>query len=158
MKYLLVLLFLLQSVLFSQELKVKADEFSADQNKGISIFTGHVRIKKLNDELNASKVTIYTDANNKPTKFVALGDASFVIKTVEGVNYRGVAQKVIYLPLKKEYHFFGNVHLKQMNDKKEIFGDEVVLQTVDGKAYAKGVEKEPVIMIFDIKDEKENKW
>jgi lipopolysaccharide export system protein LptA len=157
MKYLLILIFLLQSVLFSEELKVKADAFSADQNKGISIFTGHVRIKKVNDELNASKVTIYTDKNNQPTKFVALGDASFVIKTEKGANYRGVAQKVIYLPLKKEYHFFGNVHLKQIDDKKEIFGDEVVLQTIDGKAYAKGVEKEPVIMIFDIKDEKEKK-
>jgi len=157
MKYLLILIFLLQSALFAEELKVKADEFRADQNKGISIFTGHVRIKKVNDELNASKVTIYTDKNNKPIKFVALGDASFVIKTQQGANYRGVAQKVIYLPLKKEYHFFGNVHLMQIDDKKEIFGDEVVLQAIDGKAYAKGVEKEPVIMIFDIKDEKEKK-
>ena len=157
MKYLLVLLFLLQTVLFAEELKVKADEFSADQNKGISIFTGHVRIKKVNDELNASKVTIYTDKNNKPTKFIALGDASFVIKTQEGAIYRGVAQKVVYFPLKKEYHFFGDVHLKQIDDKKEIFGDAVILQTIDGKAYAKGVAKEPVIMIFDIKDEKEKK-
>jgi len=158
MEYLFILIVLLQTVLFSQELKIKADEFRGDQNKGVSIFTGHVRIKKVNDELNASKVTIYTDKNNKPTKFVAIGDASFKIQTKQGTNYRGVAQKVIYLPLKKEYHFFGNVHLKQLNDKKEIFGDEVILQTIDGKAYAKGVDKEPVIMIFDIQDEKEKKW
>ncbi len=157
MKYLLILTFLLQTALFSQELKIKADEFKGDQNKGISIFTGHVRIKKVNDELNASKVTVYTDKKNKPTKFVAVGDASFKIQTEQGARYRGVAQKVIYLPLKKEYHFFGNVHLKQLDDKKEIFGDEVILQAIDGKAYAKGIEKEPVIMIFDIKDEKEKK-
>ncbi|WP_434579657.1 lipopolysaccharide transport periplasmic protein LptA [Sulfurimonas sp. NW15] len=157
MKYLLVLTLFLQTLLFSQELKIKADEFRGDQKKGISVFTGHVRIKKVNDELNASKVTVYTDKNNKPTKFVAVGNASFVIKTVEGANYRGVAQKVVYLPLKKEYHFFGNVHLQQLNDKKEIFGDEVILQAISGKAYAKGVAKEPVIMIFDIKDEKEKK-
>ncbi|WP_457749090.1 lipopolysaccharide transport periplasmic protein LptA [Sulfurimonas sp.] len=157
MKYLLIFIILLQTALFSQELKIKADEFSGDQNKGISIFTGHVRIKKVNDELNASKVTVYTDKNNKPTKFVAVGDASFIIQTEKGADYRGVAQKVVYLPLKKEYHFFGNVHLKQLNDKKEIFGDEVVLQAISGKAYAKGIEKEPVIMIFDIKDEKGQK-
>ncbi len=157
MKYLLILTLFLQTLLFSQELKIKADEFRGDQNKGISVFTGHVRIKKVNDELNASKVTVYTDKNNKPTKFVAVGNASFVIKTAEGANYRGVAQKVVYLPLKKEYHFFGNVHLQQLDDKKEIFGDEVILQAISGKAYAKGVAKEPVIMIFDIKDEKEKK-
>ena len=157
MKYLLILTFLLQTALFTQELKIKADEFKGDQNKGISIFTGHVRIKKVNDELNASKVTVYTDKKNKPTKFVAVGDASFKIQTEQGTHYRGVAQKVIYLPLKKEYHFFGNVHLKQFDDKKEIFGDEVILQVIDGKAYAKGIGKEPVIMIFDIKNEKEKK-
>jgi len=39
MKYLLILTFLLQTALFSQELKIKADEFKGDQNKGISIFT-----------------------------------------------------------------------------------------------------------------------
>ena len=157
MKYLLVLLLLLHAVLFAEELKVKADEFSADQNKGISIFTGHVQIKKTHDELNASKVTIYTDKNNKPTKFIALGNTSFAIKTQKGAIYRGVAQKVVYFPLKKEYHFFGDVHLKQIDDKKEIFGDAVILQAIDGKAYAKGAAKEPVIMIFDIKDEKEKK-
>lgn len=157
MKYLLILLLLLQTVLFSEELQIKADEFKGDQNKGISIFSGHVRIKKVNDELNASKITVYTDKKNKPTKFVALGDASFAIETKKGAHYRGVAQKVVYLPLKKEYHFFGNVHLKQIDQKKEIFGQEVILQAIDGKAYAKGIKKEPVIMIFDIKDEKGKK-
>jgi len=157
MKYLLIVIFLLQTALFSQELKIKADEFRGDQDKGISVFTGHVRIKKVNDELNASKVTVYTDKNNKPIKFIAVGNASFVIQTEKGARYSGVAQKVIYYPLKKEYHFFQNVHLKQLDDKKEIFGDEVILNAIDGKAYAKGVAKEPVIMIFDIKDEKEKK-
>ena len=157
MKYLLIITIFLHSIVFSQELKVKADEFHGDQNKGISVFTGHVRIKKRNDELNASKVTIYTDKVNKPTKFIAVGDASFVIETKKGTTYRGRAQKVIYLPLTKEYHFFGDVHLKQLGEQKEIYGDEVILQSIDGKAYAKGIEKEPVIMIFDIQDEKEKK-
>ena len=157
MKYLFILTFLLSSILLSQELKIKADAFDTDQNKGISIFTGHVRIKKVNDELNASKVTVYTDTNNKPTKFIAVGNASFAIETKQGKHYKGVAQKVIYIPKTKEYHFFTDVHLKQLDEKKEILGDEVVLQTIDGKAYAKGVEKAPVIMIFNIKDDKEQK-
>jgi len=77
------------------------------------------------------------------------------IKTKENAEYEGTANKVVYKPLKKEYYFYENVILKQINEKKEIEGDEVILNTVDGKAYAKGLAKKPVIMIFDIAEEKE---
>jgi len=155
MKHILLLSILLNTILLSQELKITADTFSADELKGRSIFTGHVNIIKKNDELNASKVTIYTDEKNQPTKFVAVGDVSFKIQTKTQAKYEGVANKVIYLPQKKEYRFYKNVHLKQINEKKEIQGDEVILNTEDGKAYAKGRKKEPVIMIFNIKDKEE---
>jgi lipopolysaccharide export system protein LptA len=59
------------------------------------------------------------------------------------------------LPTIKEYHFFTDVHLKQIDERKEIIGDEVVLKTIEGKAYAKGATKEPVIMIFKMPEEKE---
>lgn len=155
MKYLLILLLAVQTGLLSKELKITSDAFSADENKGVSIFQGNVNIVKHMDELNASEVTIYTNKQNKPTKFIAIGDVSFVIETKQGAKYSGVANKAIYLPIKKEYHFFQNVHLKQLNEKKEIQGDEVVLQTTDGKAYAKGIVKKPVIMIFDMSEEKD---
>lgn len=146
----------LTTALFSQELKVKAKLFSADQKSGISVFEGDVNIVKGADELNASKVTIHTNANQEPTKFIAEGDGSFYIKTLEGSIYSGKAQKVVYLPKEKEYHFFKNVHLKQIDEKKEIIGEEVVLKITEGKAYAKGAQQEPVIMIFDMpKDSKE---
>lgn len=147
----------LTTALFSQELKVKAKLFTADQKSGISIFEGDVSIVKGVDELNASKVTIHTNANQEPTKFIAEGDSSFYIKTVDGSVYSGKAQKVIYLPKEKEYHFFQSVHLRQINEKKEIIGEEVVLKTTEGKAYAKGAQKEPVIMIFDMPQESKEK-
>ena len=150
----MILTIFLALSLCSEELRVKAKFFNADQKTGVSVFEGDVNIVKGSDELNASKVTIYTDKEQKPTKFVAEGDASFFIKTLEGSTYRGKAQKVIYLPNKKEYYFYKNVHLKQINEKKEIIGEEVVLKTIDGKAYAKGAEKEPVIMIFNMPEEK----
>ncbi len=153
----ITLLFLLSSLLTllsAQELKVKANSFTSDQNTGVSVFSGNVNIIKANDELNASKVTIYVDKEKKPIKFVAIGDVSFSITSKNGSVYKGVAGKAIYLPSKKEYYFYENVHLQQLNDKKEILGDEVVLKTTDGKAYAKGLKKEPVIMIFNIDEEK----
>lgn len=158
MKYLFTILLILFTGLFAEELKVTSDSFNADENKGISVFEGNVNIIKNRDELNASKVEIYTDEQNKPTKFIATGDVSFVIETKQGTQYSGVANKAIYLPADKEYHFFQNVRLSQLNEKKEIQGEEVVLKTIDGKAYAKGVVQKPVIMIFDIpKNEEEEK-
>jgi len=154
MKYILLLTLLMSSSLLAEQLKIKADTFSADQSKGISVFKGNVNIIKNNDELNASKVTIYTDKKNQPTKFIAVGDVSFKIQTDEKSRYQGRANRVVYKPLQKEYYFYKNVVLKQMNEKKEIAGDEVVLNTRDGRAYAKGLEKKPVIMIFDIPEAK----
>ncbi len=148
------ILFTLIGIASAEELKIKANSFTSDQNTGISVFSGNVNMKKTNDELNASKVTIYINKKRKPTKFIAVGDVSFIIVTKEGSKYKGVAQKVIYYPKKKEYYFYENVHLKQLNAKKEIMGDEVVLKTIDGKAYAKGLKKEPVIMIFNIEEDK----
>lgn len=147
--------FLLTTSLLGVELKIKADSFSADQSKGISIFKGNVHIVKGADELNAEEVTIYTDKKNQPTKFVAIGDVSFQIETKNKSKYQGTSGKVIYKPLKKEYYFYENVMLKQLNEKKEIEGDEVILNTNDGRAYAKGLEKKPVIMIFDIPEKEE---
>lgn len=157
MKQIIILTIFLSLTLFSEELKVKANLFNADQKTGISIFEGDVNVIKGSDELNASKITIHADKNQEPTKFIAEGNVSFYIKTLENSIYRGKAQKVIYLPNEKEYYFYKNVHLKQVNEKKEIIGEEVILKTIDGKAYAKGAKKEPVIMIFNIPEEKEKK-
>lgn len=155
MKNILIILLMCSMALFAQELRIKADVFKADESKGISTFEGHVNIVKKNDLLNAEKVTIYTNKKNKPTKFIAQGDVSFTIETKEKAVYTGKANKVVFIPKNKEYYFYGNVHLQQLNENKEIKGDEVILNISDGKAYAKGLEKEPVIMTFDIAEDKE---
>jgi len=154
MKYLIVFV-MISTLVYAQELKIKANTFKADEKLGISVFSGDVNIVKKNDELNASEVVIHVDKNNQPTKFIATGNVSFLIKTKHGSRYKGSARQVIFTPANKEYRFFNNVHLQQLDEKKEILGDEVILSTVDGKAYAKGLKKDPVIMIFDIKDDKE---
>ena len=156
MKYFILISIFLTTSITAEELQIKSKSFYADEKKGISVFKGKVNVIKANDELNASKVTIYTDKKNQPIKFIAEGDASFVILTQEGSKYRGKAQKVIYYTNKKEYYFYNNVHLIQIDEKKEIIGEEVVLKTIEGKAYAKSSKTEPVIMIFNI-PEKEKK-
>ena len=150
MKYIFILSFIINSLLSAQELKIEAAYFSADESKGISIFDGNVSIIKHHDELKASKLTIYTDKENKPTKFIAVGNVSFKIETDSKAQYEGKANKVIFIAKDQEYRFYKNVYLKQVNEKKEIQGDEVVLNIASGKAHAKGINKGPVIMIFDM--------
>jgi lipopolysaccharide export system protein LptA len=155
MKKIIIILFTITISLFSQELKIKSQKFTSDEKAGVSVFTGNVNIIKGNDELNASKITIYTDDKHQLIKFRAIGNTSFKIQTLDGAQYTGEAQKVIFLSAEKEYHFYTNVRLQQIDDEKIVIGDEVILKTIEGKAYAKGAEKEPVIMIFNIPDEKE---
>lgn len=145
---------LLSSFLHCEELKIKADYFESDQKRGISVFRGHVNVKKGYDEINATKLSVYTDEKRDPKKFVAEGDVTFKMEDEEGKKYVGKAQKVVYLPKKGEYRFYNDVHLKQIGERKEIQGDEVVFDAVKGTSHAKGINDNPVIMIFDINETK----
>lgn len=154
----LLLLIFITISLYSNELKIKANSFVADQKKGISTFSGNVNILREKDEINASKITVFTNADNEPTKYIAKGDVRFHITTQDGSEYKGKSQKVIYMPISKEYLFYDDVHIKQLGEKNEIIGDEVVIKTIEGKAKARSKTNKPVIMIFDIKEkEKEEK-
>jgi lipopolysaccharide export system protein LptA len=138
----------------AEELKVKADFFESDEKKGVSVFRGKVFVKKGHDELRSKKLTIYTDKQRHPVKFIAEGNVDFKIEDENKNKYKGKAQKAVYIPEKKEYRFYDDVHLVQIGEKKDIIGDEVVFSVVTGKSYAKGARNEPVIMIFDIEDKK----
>lgn len=136
------------------ELKVVSDTFKGDQAKGVAVFSGNVRMTKGSDELNASKVTIYTNKENKPTKYVAEGDASFYLVTEQRETYRGKAQTVVYLPNESEYQFYKNVDLIRLDDYRRIKGEKVVVNTTHGQASAESAKDEPVIMIFTVDDKK----
>jgi len=145
----------LTGLLNAIELKIISKSFEGNEKEGVSIFTGNVKISKGTDEMNASKVIIYTDKERSPYKYIAEGKVSFFITAENNSTYAGHAQKAIFLPNKGEYRFFKNVHLKQINERKEINGDEVVVNIKNGTATAKGAEREPVIMIFNIKEKKD---
>jgi len=155
LKYLYLLTFFLLITAEAEQLKIVAKSFEGDEQRGITVFKGNVQITKGSDELNASTVTVYTNSKRKPTKYIAKGKVSFYIKTENKAEYKGKAGKAIFIPSQKEYHFYKNVHIEQINEKKEINGEEVVISTVEGKARAKGGNTKPVIMTFEIEDEDE---
>lgn len=139
---------------WGEELKVISDNFKGDQQKGISIFTGNVKVTKGMDELNATKVTIYTDKDRKPVKYFAEGDVSFYIVTEVKERYKGKSQTAIYLPDESEYHFYKKVDLIRLDDFRRVKGDKVVVNTIQGNASAESANDEPVIMTFTLQDKK----
>ena len=155
MKHLYFLTFFLLISVQAEQLKIVANSFSGDEKSGTTVFRGEVKIEKGSDELNASVITVYTNAKRKPTKYIAEGSVSFFIMTENKSSYTGTAGKAIFVPAKKEYHFYENVHIQQLNEKKEINGEEVIISTVEGKARAKGGHSKPVIMTFEIEEEGE---
>lgn len=158
MKKLLNILTILSITVQAEQVKIIADAFEGNEKKGLTIFSGNVKITKGNDELNASKVTVRTDKDRTPYRYEAEGDVSFYIDLKDNnMTYKGDAGKVIYFPLKKEYQFFTNVHLYQLGTNRKVFGDEVRLNAKDGNAKAIGKEKTPVIMIFNVEDKKQAK-
>ncbi len=158
MKKTLIVLTILITVLYAEQVKITADAFEGNEKEGLTIFSGNVHITKGSDELNASKVTVRTDKDRTPYRYTAEGDVSFYIDLKDNnMTYKGDAGKVIYFPLKKEYQFFTNVHLYQVGTNRKVFGDEVKLNAKDGNAKAMGKDKTPVIMIFNVEDKKKEK-
>ena len=156
-KKIILFLSIFGMVLFAEELKVVSDNFQGDQQKGVSVFTGNVKLTKGHDELNATKVTIFTDKERKPVKYLAEGDVSFYIVTEMKEIYRGKSQTAVYLPNESEYQFFKNVDLLRIDDFRRVKGDKVVINTVAGNASATSAKNEPVIMIFTLEDKNTTK-
>lgn len=156
-RYLLLMSIGFMGLSMAERLTVEAEKFMTDEKQGITVFTGNVIAQKGADDINASKITIHTDVDHNPEEIIAEGDVSFQIETETGDVYTGKAQKAIIRPAEKSYHFFTDVHLMQVNQFKEINGDEVFVNTLKGTAKAKGAAKRPVIMVFDIADKNETK-
>lgn len=154
MKYLIGTL-ICSTFLFAQSetLIIDAQNFQADDKKGISTFTGNVKIKMGEDRLNADKVDVYfaTNKDNSkiPLKYEATGKADFEIVTTDK-HYIGNGDKVIYSPQKEEYTIIGNGFLQEKNDDRKVYGDTIYVNQLSGEARVKGNEQKPVRFIINV--------
>lgn len=137
----------------TETLIIDAQNFEADDKKGISIFTGNVKMKMGEDKLNANRVDVYfvTDKNNNkvPLKYEATGKVDFEIVT-ETKHYLGNGDKVIYYPQKEEYTIIGNGYLQEKNDDRKVYGDTIFVNQLTGEARVKGSEQKPVKFILNV--------
>jgi len=165
MKYLIGTL-LCSTILFAQSetLVIDALDFQADDKKGISIFTGDVKIKMGQDKLNAQRVDVFFETNKNnakvPIKYEATGKADFEIVTKDK-HYIGNGDKIIYSPKKEEYTIIGNGFLQEKNDDRKIYGETIFVNQLSGEAKVKGSQNKPVRFILNVErgeDKGSNKW
>ena len=154
---LLITLSLLSLTLFAEQLQIVADSFERNQQKKFSSFTGHVTIKKGADELKASQVFVYVSDDNSPIKYEASGDVSFIVTTENNATYMGRSQRLIFLPLKKEYQFYKKVFIQEKHTSRTLSGEEIVLNMITGNAKIAGEAKVPVRVTFEIDDSNSTK-
>ncbi|MEZ4694582.1 MAG: lipopolysaccharide transport periplasmic protein LptA [Aliarcobacter sp.] len=137
----------------SETLVIDAQDFQADDKKGVSIFTGNVKIKMGQDKLNANRVDVFftTNKENKkvPLRYEAIGNADFEIVT-EDKHYIGNGDKIIYSPQKEEYTIIGNGFLQEKNDDRKVYGDTIFVNQITGEAKVKGNENKPVRFIINV--------
>lgn len=141
-------------LLFAQneELIIDAKNFEADDKKGISTFTGSVKVKMGEDKLNAQKVDIFFVTNNgskTPVKYEATENVDFEIKSKDKF-YVGKGDKVIYSPQKEEYTIIGNAFVHEKNDDRKIYGDTIYVNQLTGEAKVNGNDNKPVRFIVNM--------
>jgi len=159
MKYILSLL-LIWGVVTAQakdQLIIDADQFEASDEKGLSIFTGNVKLKKIKDRLNSDKLEVYMTPKKKDgskqkrvaLKYIATGNADFEVYA-SGKHYIGKGDKIIYNPVKSEYEIIGKGFLKEVNENKTLYGETIFLNQTTGEARVRGTKNKPVRFIMEI--------
>lgn len=168
MKYILTLLMVV-GIVFAQsdqkpknQLIIDADQFEAYDNKGLSIFTGNVKMTRIKDKLNSDKLEVYMTPKKEGVKqkrvalkYIATGNADFEVYTLDK-HYIGSGEKIIYNPQKLEYEIIGKGYLKEVNENKTLLGETIFLNQTTGEARVRGTKNKPVRFIMEI-ESKEKK-
>ncbi len=134
----------------SEKLIIDAKKFEADDQKGISTFTGNVKLKMSKDKLNANKLEIFINTKTKkPIKYIATGKVDFEIYS-NGKHFIGNGERVIYNPDKQEYTIIGKGYINETVEEREIYADEIFINQLTGSAKVSGSDDKPVRFILNI--------
>ena len=151
MKYLVYFLFV--TLLSASQVEVTADKFTADEAKGISIFTGNVHIVKEKDDLKADKVVIKFDKKKQPTLYTATGHAQARL-TIKDKKYFAKGNTLIYNPITLRYTIEKNAFLQELNTDKKVYGEKIWVDQAKGYYEVDGKKGKPVKFIFKLVDKK----
>jgi len=142
----------------TEKLIIDAKNFETDDKKGISIFTGNVKLKMGKDRLNSDKLEVFMKPNAKgknpePLKYIATGNVDFTIYS-NGKHYMGKGNKVIYNPKKLEYTVLGKGYLNEVTEDRKLYGEKIFINQETGNAKVSGTDNKPVRFILNIESNK----
>lgn len=136
----------------ADKVQVTADNFLADENKLISVLTGNVVIKKGSyDTLTSKKVEIFFDKEKQPIKYVATGNAKFKAE-MKNTHYDGKGDILTYDPIANIYTLSGNAYLHDVENKREVFGEKIIVDQNKAVYEVKSEKKGPVKLIFEVEE------
>ncbi len=155
MKYLFIIFIIISNFLYAktQNVEITSKSFEADELKQVSKFIGNVKVIKEYDVITSDKLIVNFDKKKNPIKYIAMGNAKFKL-ILNKKHYAGKANKIIYDPIKKIYHFIGNAFLQDLDSSKKIYGDNISIDQLNGKYNVKSDGNKPVKFIFKVKDDK----
>lgn len=147
-------IFCLANLAFTSQVEITSKEVFSDNNKGVTIFTGQVKIKKTPSIMEADRVEVYANSGSEITKIKASGNASFFFAMKNDQKFKGSAKKFEYYPQKEEIRLIGNANVEDLTNKRKLIGEEIIFNERTQLAKVKGKTKEPVKVIFHIDDNK----
>ncbi|EGK8097008.1 lipopolysaccharide transport periplasmic protein LptA [Campylobacter lari] len=147
----IIFLCLLNLFAFSaQKIEVYAKDFYLDEKNETSVLTGDVEVKKGKDILNSQKLVIYMK-NKQPIKYIATKDAKFKIM-MKDKTYHGSGDEFVYNVVKDTYEINGNAKITEMQTKKELIGDKIIVDRKNMTYRVVSKDKKPVKFVFEVKE------
>lgn len=156
MKIVNLIIFFVISCFSASEVVITSTNFEGDDKAGISKFTGNAKAVKGQDIITADTFYVYTNSNRKVQRVEAVTNAKFYIVN-DTKTYQGYADKLVYWPEKKEYELIGNAMAENLDEKKKVYGDYIVVNNESKKAFVKGNGAQPARFIFYVEDENKSK-
>ncbi|MBR8462553.1 lipopolysaccharide transport periplasmic protein LptA [Campylobacter sp. faydin G-24] len=148
----LAVFFISTFVAFAEQVEITSDSFFADEGKQIGEFNGNVYIKKGNyDELKANKVIVHFDKNRQPVKYIATGNAKLKL-VIKDKHYDGKGDTLTYEPTTQIYTVIGNGYIHEVETDKNIYGEKIVVNQLNGTYNVNSGDKKPVKFIFQVED------
>ena len=144
---------LLSMFTYAEKVEIISDDMYAENIKKEIHFLGNVKIKQLENWIDADKVIVYFNENNETNKYEALGNVKFEFKDVKN-HYKGSTNTLVYLPIESKYTLTGKAMIDDIANKRHINGNKIILDMISGNAKVHGSKKKPVKFIFDMENAK----
>jgi len=151
--YSIVLFFVCIVDLYAEKVEIVSDNMYAQDMKKEVEFIGNVKIRQLENSIFADKVRVYFNDRNETDKYEAQGSVEFEFKDKKN-HYKGMAEKVIYLPAKSKYKLIGKAEIEDIANSRHIKANKIVLDMMQGDAKVYGSKKKPVKFIFEMEQNK----